>query len=54
MHEIEYSEERVVVDGRIITSRSPGTALEFALKLVEILFDRERMDSVNSGVMARL
>jgi len=44
----------VVVDGRIITSRSPGTALEFALKLVEILFGRERMDAVNSGVMARL
>ncbi len=54
LHEIDYSEERVVVDGRIITSRSPGTALEFALKLVEILFGRERMDSVNSGVMARL
>ncbi len=54
LHEIDYSEERVVVDGRIITSRSPGTALEFALKLVEILFGRERMDDVNSGVMARL
>ena len=51
---IDYSEERVVVDGNIITSRSPGTALEFALKLVEILFDRDRRDSVNSGVMARL
>ncbi len=54
LHEIEYSEERVVVDGQIVTSRSPGTALEFALKLVEILFGRERMEAVNSGVMARL
>ena len=51
---IGYSEERVVVDGNIITSRSPGTALEFALKLVEILFGRDRMDTVNQGVMARL
>ena len=51
---IDYSEERVVVDGNIVTSRSPGTALEFALKLVEILFGRERMDTVNQGVMARL
>ncbi len=51
---IEYSEERVVVDGNIITSRSPGTALEFALKLVEILFNQDRRDTVNSGVMARL
>ncbi|MDH3257034.1 MAG: DJ-1/PfpI family protein [Nitrospinota bacterium] len=51
---IEYSEERVVVDGNIVTSRSPGTALEFALKLVEILFGRDRRDTVNQGVMARL
>ncbi len=51
---IEYSEERVVVDGHIVTSRSPGTALEFALKLVEILFGKDRMDTVNSGIMARL
>ena len=51
---IDYSEGRVVVDGNIVTSRSPGTALEFALKLVEILFGTERRDTVNQGVMARL
>ncbi len=27
---------KVVVDGNIVTSRSPGTAMEFALKLAEI------------------
>jgi protein deglycase len=32
-----YSEERVVVDGNLITSRGPGTALEFSLALVEKL-----------------
>lgn len=32
-----YSEERVVCDGHLITSRGPGTAFEFALKLVERL-----------------
>lgn len=37
---------RVVVDGKCITSRGPGTALEFALKLVELLFDEERARSV--------
>ena len=31
------SEERVVVDGKIITSRGPGTSLEFALTLVKEL-----------------
>src|SRR5687767_1843058 len=35
-----YRREPVVVDGRIITSRGPGTALDFALKLVEELRDQ--------------
>ncbi|TYQ16717.1 UNVERIFIED_CONTAM: 4-methyl-5(b-hydroxyethyl)-thiazole monophosphate biosynthesis [Acetivibrio alkalicellulosi] len=33
----QFSEERVVQDGYIITSRGPGTALEFSLLLVEVL-----------------
>ena len=32
-----YVQDRVVVDGRVITSRGPGTALEFALTLVGLL-----------------
>lgn len=32
-----YVESRVVVDGPVVTSRGPGTALEFALTLVERL-----------------
>lgn len=51
---ISYSEDRVVVDGHIVTSKSPGTAIEFSLKLVEILFGRERMDVVNKGVLAKI
>lgn len=50
----EYSEDRVVVDGHIITSRSPGTAMEFAIKLLEILCDRETMERVSQGVLAKL
>lgn len=30
-----FSPQRVIVDGNIITSRGPGTAMEFALKLAE-------------------
>ena len=37
---------RVVVDGNCITSRGPGTALEFALKLVEILYGKEKAAEV--------
>ena len=51
---VRYSEERVVVDGNLVTSRSPGTALEFALKLVEILFGPERVQTVNNGVLAKI
>jgi len=32
-----FVEDRVVVDGKVVTSRGPGTALEFALTLVGIL-----------------
>ncbi|OYT72502.1 MAG: DJ-1 family protein [Chloracidobacterium sp. CP2_5A] len=35
----EYVERRVAADGRLITSRSPGTAFEFALALVAHLAD---------------
>jgi 4-methyl-5(b-hydroxyethyl)-thiazole monophosphate biosynthesis len=51
---INYSQDRVVVDGNIITSRSPGTAMEFALKLVELLFGKDRMEVINKGVLAKL
>ncbi len=51
---VNYLEERVVIDDKIITSRSPGTAMEFALKMVEILFGQERMEKVNTGVLARI
>jgi len=51
---VRYSEDRVVVDGNLVTSRSPGTAMEFALKLVEILFGPERVQTVNNGVLAKI
>jgi 4-methyl-5(b-hydroxyethyl)-thiazole monophosphate biosynthesis len=37
-----YTEERVVSDGRVTTSRGPGTAIEFALRLVEQLRGAEK------------
>lgn len=49
-----FSEDRVVVDGHVITSRAAGTAMEFAFKLVELLCGREKALEVNQGVLARL
>lgn len=37
---------RVVKDGNCITSRGPGTAIEFSLKLVELLYDEQKAKDV--------
>ncbi|KAK4983451.1 hypothetical protein LTR50_007226 [Elasticomyces elasticus] len=49
----EYAadEERVVVDGRVVTSRGPGTALLFALTIVEILAGREKRMEVEGPMV---
>jgi 4-methyl-5(b-hydroxyethyl)-thiazole monophosphate biosynthesis len=48
----EASEGRVVTDGNCVTSRGPGTALEFALELVRQLFGDERMRQVAEPMLA--
>ena len=50
----QHVDERVVVDGRVITSQAPGTAMDFAMKLVEVLLGRDKMEEVNARVLARL
>jgi 4-methyl-5(b-hydroxyethyl)-thiazole monophosphate biosynthesis len=37
----ECSKDRVVVAGKCVTSRGPGTTLEFSLKLVELLLGND-------------
>ncbi len=37
---------RVVIDNKVITSRGPGTAFEFALCLVKMLFDEAKAEEV--------
>lgn len=45
--EIPYPrDERVVVDGNIVTSQGPGTAMEFALKIVELLVGEEKVSKL--------
>lgn len=43
--------EAVERDGTIITSRGPGTALDFALKLIEVLEGVEKRDAVESALV---
>lgn len=39
--DVEASDQRVVVDGTLVTSQGPGTAIAFALRLVALLFKDE-------------
>ena len=45
------SDARVVVDGNLATSQGPGTAIEFALKLVEILFGKVKAAEVGKAML---
>ncbi|KAF7406007.1 hypothetical protein HZH68_005376 [Vespula germanica] len=47
----EYSEDRVVVDGNLITSRGPGTAFAFGLALIERLVSKETAVTVAKGML---
>jgi 4-methyl-5(b-hydroxyethyl)-thiazole monophosphate biosynthesis len=47
---LEYSQEPVVQDGKVITSRGPGTAMDFALLLIENLVGRDKRDAVEAGL----
>ncbi len=45
--------ERVVVDGNCITSRGPGTAIEFALALVEALYGTAKAREIGKAMLVR-
>jgi protein DJ-1 len=43
--------ERVVIDGKVITSRGPGTALLFSLTIVETLMGKAKRDEVHGPMI---
>ena len=47
---LAYREEAVVQDGKIITSRGPGTAMDFALALIAILAGEAKRDQVEAAL----
>ena len=47
---IKTSSAAVVRDGTFITSRGPGTAMDFALILIEILCGRDQRDTVEAAL----
>ena len=53
VEKVNYQEQRVVRDGHIITSRGPGTALEFAFKLVEVLCGGEKVGELKEAMVVK-
>ncbi len=48
---ITLCDEAIVIDGTILTSRGPGTAMDFALAIIEYLTDRATRDNVEKGLV---
>jgi 4-methyl-5(b-hydroxyethyl)-thiazole monophosphate biosynthesis len=48
---LNYANDAVVRDGNVITSRGPGTAMDFTLELIELLAGPEKRNEVESGLV---
>ncbi len=47
---LRYEEAPVVRDGKVVTSRGPGTAMDFALELIELLEGRAKREEVEAAL----
>ena len=47
---LDYRSDPVVQDGRLITSRGPGTAMDFALTLIENLLGMDKRNEVEAAL----
>ena len=48
---VKLRKSAVVTDGKLVTSRGPGTAMDFALTLVELLVGKEKRAEVEAGLV---
>lgn len=51
LEQTTLSEQAVVRDGTVITSRGPGTAMDFALELIEVLLGAEKRRQVEDPLV---
>ncbi len=49
--DVTYTGAPVQCDGKIITGRGPGTAMDFALQLVEVLQGKDKRNSVEKALV---
>ena len=48
--QVRVENRAVITDGKVITSRGPGTAMDFALELIALLAGKEKRDQVEAGL----
>lgn len=51
---VTFSQDRVVVDGNLVTSRGPGSALEFACELVRQLVGQDKAQELRQGLLVQI
>jgi 4-methyl-5(b-hydroxyethyl)-thiazole monophosphate biosynthesis len=49
----DYCEDRVVCEGKVLTSRGPGTAMEFALAITELMAGRAKADELKKQMLVK-
>jgi 4-methyl-5(b-hydroxyethyl)-thiazole monophosphate biosynthesis len=49
--EVTFSDDAIVIDGNILTSKGPGTAMDFALVIIEYLSNKTTRDKVEAGLV---
>lgn len=49
--DIQITNDAVCVDGQIVTSRGPGTAMDFALQLIELLEGTAKRETVEASLV---
>ena len=49
--EVILSDDAIVIDGDILTSKGPGTAMDFALTIIEYLSNKATRDKVEAGLV---
>ena len=46
-----FTDQAVSIDDRVLTSRGPGTAMDFALAIIEFLTDKSTRDNVEADLV---
>ena len=50
LSDITLKDQPVVKDGMVITSQGPGTAMDFALELIEVLVGKTKRNHIEAGL----